>query len=171
MLEGEMYIEVKKRPEKPMSIDTYYGKVIVTGTKFNLNSYSDEEKIVTTLSEGGVKYVTQSGLETLIKPGEQISVNKATGEFEVNEVNTDLYAAWKDGRFIFTSSSLESIMRALSRWYKIDCSFDDDELKGLKFSIDVKKYEDLSTILKMIETTDKVKFEISDKDVTVLQNS
>jgi transmembrane sensor len=171
LLEGEMYIEVKKMPEKPMAIDTEYGKVVVTGTKFNLNSYEDEARVITTLVEGGVKYVDQSGAETMIKPGEQISVDKNTGEVEVKAVNTELYSAWKDGRFIFSSASLEKIMGTLCRWYAIECTFDTDELKNIEFSIDVKKYEDLSTILNMIETTDKVRFELDDNEVTIFQNN
>ncbi|WP_167610848.1 FecR family protein [Maribellus sediminis] len=170
-LQGEMYIEVQKMSGKRMSIDTHYGKVVVTGTQFNLQAYSNEEKVVTTLAEGSVIYVTKTGLERMIQPGQQISVDKTTNDIEVSDVDPGMYASWKDGRLVVDAESLDKIMRNLSRWYGINYQFESERLKDIKYSINVEKYENLSSILELIEATGKVKFTIEDNTVTVNINN
>jgi hypothetical protein len=168
-LEGEIFIKVAKLDNVAFEIDTKHGQVVVTGTEFNVKAYQDEESIVTTLVEGSVKWITPAGLERLLVPGEQLDLDKPSGQFSVNKVDVTTFTAWKDGQFVYDDASLESIMRSLSRWYGIDYEFKNSRLKNRRFTIDVRKYENLATILKMIEVTEKVHFEASNDKIVITE--
>ena len=54
-LTGEAYLEVAKDAEKPFHVHTDDVEIEVLGTKFNVNSYPDQDEVETTLIEGAVK--------------------------------------------------------------------------------------------------------------------
>ena len=58
-LTGEAYFEVKKNPLSPFKIQTNGLKINVLGTSFNVRSYKEEKKIITTLEEGKVEILTK----------------------------------------------------------------------------------------------------------------
>jgi len=120
-LTGEAYFEVAKDKHKPFNVKTANQTVQVLGTHFNVNSYTDEAVVKTTLLEGSVK-VYSATASVLISPGQQallsnnqLLVNK---DPDVNEV-----IAWKNGMFQFNEADIQTIMRQIARWYDIDVEF------------------------------------------------
>ena len=74
---GEVYFEVMKDKNKPFIVEAPNGlKIEVTGTKFNLNTYADEDTWKTTLIEGRVN-VHLDGRSMALIPGAQARVNRA----------------------------------------------------------------------------------------------
>ncbi|AYL95583.1 FecR family protein [Mucilaginibacter celer] len=121
-LTGEAYFEVSKDPSKPFYVKTAGQTVTVLGTHFNINSYTDEAATKTTLLEGSVKVTGNNGQSVKIKPGEQ-AVNYANDISIKQNVNTDEAIAWKNGKFMFRNTDLQTIMRQLSRWYDVDVEY------------------------------------------------
>lgn len=167
-LEGEGYFEVAKDSVHPFVVDMNNVQVKVLGTSFNANAYSDLNEIVTTLVEGKVE-VNDSlfGSKDLLLPNQQYSFNRLTGKVVKQEVDTRIYTAWKDGRFVFEDESLQDIMKRLSRWYNVEVIFLNDSVKDLKFSGDLTRYEKIDQILELIELTQKVKFTIKNRNLLV----
>ena len=54
-LTGEGYFEVFKNASMPFSVRVNDMTIEVLGTHFNVNAYSDENSVATTLLEGSVK--------------------------------------------------------------------------------------------------------------------
>jgi transmembrane sensor len=121
-LTGEAYFEVSKDPSKPFYVKTASQTVAVLGTHFNINSYADETATKTTLLEGSVKVTGNNGQSVKIKPGEQ-AVNIASAISIKENVDTDEAVAWKNGKFMFRNTDLQTIMRQLSRWYDVDVEY------------------------------------------------
>lgn len=167
-LSGEAYFEVSKDQQHPFVVKTQQQQVVVLGTHFNLNSYPDEPETVTTLLEGSVKVSAVSNQSSqVIKPGEK-AVN--TGQaIEVEKANLQQATAWKNGFFRFTDESLEGIMKQISRWYDVKVVYEGDrkDFAKLTFLGVISRDKKLSTVLKTIERTDKVRFTIKGKIVTV----
>ncbi|TDG37520.1 FecR family protein [Pedobacter changchengzhani] len=170
-LTGEAYFEVAKNGAMPFKVDVAgKGEVKVLGTHFNVNAYADEPTINTTLLEGSVQFSIPSsrrgGLGVRITPGEQVQLTKER-KLSVNKrVDVETVMAWKNDKFIFNSTDLETIMRQLERWYDVTVYYKNgipkDEFVGI-ISRNVK----ISEILKMLETTGSVKFEIKGKTIIV----
>ena len=56
-LEGEAYFKVK-RDERPFSVEMGGNRIEVLGTEFNARFYPDEDKQMTTLVSGKVKFIS-----------------------------------------------------------------------------------------------------------------
>ncbi|HVS95097.1 MAG TPA: FecR domain-containing protein [Puia sp.] len=114
---GEAYFEVAENRAKPFQVKIGdHAAVDVLGTHFNVNAYSDEPDIRTTLLEGSVK-LSQGTKGVLIRPGEQGLVSN--GGIVVRETDTGAAVAWKNGFFQFKDADLATVMRQLARWYDI----------------------------------------------------
>ena len=167
-LSGEAYFEVHHDPVHPFYVKTKSLDVKVLGTSFNINAYPEEEWVKTTLVEGSVK--TLCGNHNFImKPNTQVAYNRKTQKVEYFPVNIQQYTSWKDGYYDFEDMPLKVLMQIFSRWYNIKLEFAKPELKELKFSGRLKRYDDLHSLFKMLEYTRDIKFIIG-KDKIIIQS-
>ncbi len=167
-LEGEAYFDVSKDMNSPFIVKINDIHIKVLGTSFNVNAYSDANEVVTTLVEGKVEVadILREQKETLL-PKDQYSINIHNGNYKKTIVDTDIFTAWKRGRFVFDNEKLEDIMLRLSRWYNVEVFFQNEESRSIRFSGDLARYETFESILEMIEMTEKVKFKIKGKHVLI----
>lgn len=150
-LEGEAFFEVAKDPSHPFIVKSGNLEVRVLGTQFNLKSYSDDKLIVTTLVEGSLMVNSHK-----LSPGEQLNYSKNTGKIEVKKVSTDIYTAWRNGKFVFRNERLEDIMKNLARWYNFEYRFLDEQAKDLCFGASFDRYDTMNPILEMLFRTELV---------------
>ncbi len=162
-LSGEAYFEVAKDKAHPFIVKSASQQVEVLGTHFNVNTYN-EKAMSTTLLEGSVRVAVGAKVQ-LIRPGEQ-SVASVEG-IAVKEVEAEDVIAWKNGYFMFSSESLESIMGKLSRWYGVKVEFTDASLKQRTFFGSVSKYVNISQVLKKLNATGKTEFVLVGDKVVV----
>jgi ferric-dicitrate binding protein FerR (iron transport regulator) len=171
---GEAYFEVKHNSKKPFKVHLPNGSVVEDiGTAFNVNAYTDESDIKTTLIEGSVR-VMLSGVEAstrnsvVLKPGQQaVTVNSSTPLRVTNNVNIDEVTAWKNGMFSFNGADIKTVMRELSRWYDVDVEYK-DEIKET-FFVKMDRNTNVSNVFKILQTTGGVHFNIEGKKITVLK--
>lgn len=165
-LTGEAYFEVAHDVAKPFIVETTHSQVEVLGTSFNLRSYADEKEVAATLVEGRVCFVADEQEKINLLPGEQ-AVLDGDGRVSKKEVNTYLYTAWKDGDFVFHKQSLEEVMRIVARWYDVEVHFIDHAQREAVFTGNVKRYDDFSKIVKMLEMTGDTQFEINGRNIFI----
>jgi len=162
---GEVYFEVAHNAAKPFSVVSAGQVVEVLGTHFNINAYTDERNIITTLIEGSVRIRGANQIKT-IKPGQQ-AVMSSKG-ISLAQADTEESIAWKNGYFRFNDEHIESIMRKLSRWYDIEVSFQ-GPASHEGFNGKISRYKNISQALKMLEQTGAVHFEIEGRRVNVIR--
>ena len=156
------------RHRKRFEVQTESAEIRVYGTEFNILAYKDEREITTTLVKGSVGIKVKGTKERVrLEPGEQACLvgNKITKR----EVDTEIYTAWMKGRLVFKSVRLEDMLRRLARWYNVDVVFSEESLKDVTFTGEVKKYEDFTEILEVIESTRTAHFQVKDRIVIVLK--
>lgn len=160
---GEAYFEVAHNASKPFRVSVNDMTVEVLGTHFNINSYSDEDALKTTLLEGTVK-VTKGDNVVKLVPGEQSVLNGSA--LSVNkEVNTDEVVAWKQGLFHFEDADLSAILRQFARWYDVQVVYE-GAVPQKKFFVIVKRNSSLASVLKALQANN-VKFRIEGKKLIV----
>lgn len=166
-LEGEAYFEVRKNENKPFIVRTFAGvDVEVLGTRFNVEAYKDSEKIKTTLVAGKVD-VSKGEKSHILTPNQQLVFNMQSNTMVKKEVDAYMFVAWKDGKFLFENEKLETIMMKLSRWYNVEVFYMNQDVKDFHFTGDMERYEDISTILKLIEESTDIKFRIKEKTIII----
>ncbi|MCZ4222525.1 FecR family protein [Pedobacter rhodius] len=163
-LNGEAYFEVTHNKLSPFLVETNRQTVEVLGTHFNVNTYTDEQAVRTTLLEGSVK-VNAGSSHLLIKPGEQsvLTGNKLTAM----PVDVEDIVAWKNGLFQFSDENLESVMRKISRWYDVDIEYADEHIKQIPLTGIITHFTNISKVLRMLELTKQVHFKIEGRKIIV----
>lgn len=165
-LEGEAYFEVAKDPQHPFHVNARNGvNIEVLGTSFNVRSYTDENAIETVLEEGSVR-MSQGKDAVILSPGNK-AVYLPNEPIQLTTVNTELYTAWRHGQYIFMEESVENILKQLSRWYDIEVFYSNEAAKSVVFSGDVRKYDDINTLLEAMEIAGGIHFRINGKTLIV----
>jgi ferric-dicitrate binding protein FerR (iron transport regulator) len=166
------------------SVNINGARVEVLGTHFNVNSYDNEEGRKVTLVEGKVKVRSevsairyqQSGSggqqsavsnQQELKPGEE-AVISGDGKIKVNKVDAGEAVTWTKGRFYFRDATIKNIMQQLERWYDIEVVYE-DAINYHFNAPDVPRAMPLSKVLKVLEMTKNVRFEVEGKRVRVMK--
>ena len=158
ILEGEAFFEVAK-DKKPFIVKTSFGDVRVLGTAFGINAYVDQPEGYTTLVRGKVSVTAGAGEPLVIQPGEQV-VSSKDGKTRKQEVNVDEFVGWKDGIYVFRDKKLVDIMNILERWYNISVLFEDESLKSLLFTGNLKRYDDINVFFDALSRTGDLKYRV-----------
>ena len=164
-LSGEAYFDVSKNKSKPFRVITKDQIVEVLGTQFNINSYSDEGPIKTTLIEGSVKIIYKDKV-VLLSPGQQFQPKELVSA--VLEADTEEVVAWKEGYFVFKNEDIKSIMRKLSRWYNVEVSYSGD-IPEVGFGGNISRSKDISEVLDVLQLTNAIHFKVEGRRITVMR--
>jgi transmembrane sensor len=175
---GEAYFEIAKDADKPFFVKARDMRVEVLGTHFNLNAYTDEPVIRTTLLEGSVR-VRKGEAASVLAPGQQalvygyVAAGGSSGVAEkdarviqlINNADLDEAVAWKNGLFQLTSADIGTIMRQLVRWYDVEVDFEGGIPSG-HITGEVPRSTSLAKVLKVFETSG-VHFRIEGRKIIV----
>ena len=166
---GEVYFEVARDGDKvfKVSIPSAWGdsptEVEVLGTHFNIKAYENEKAVSATLLEGLVR-LSKGSQNTLLRPGQQAEAGQ--GAIQVLEgVDTEGAVAWKNGLFQFNDTDLQNVMKQLERWYDVEISY--DHIPELHFNGTISRNVPLSQVLRMLEITGNIQFEIIDRQIKI----
>lgn len=118
-LSGEAFFDVESDPAKPFHVITGDLKIRVTGTRFNVTSYSNDPTTQTVLLSGKIDAAKNKRFSRSIElePGERIVYNKQEDNMKKGWVDVELYASWKDGYLIFDNEPVDEIFKKLERYY------------------------------------------------------
>lgn len=160
---GEAYFEIAKDAKRKFVVANGNIETEVLGTSFNVNTYADEPAAKITLVEGKVK-VSSNNKSIIIQPGEQVEAH--ANEIKRNDnVDIEEVVAWKNGRFLFNSADIETIMRQVARWYDVDVVYEKKTTETISGAL--PRSENVSQLLKILEATGKVDFKINGKQIIV----
>ena len=163
-LKGEAYFEVSKHDDKKFSVRSGNQTVEVLGTHFNINAYSDEPSITTTLIEGAVRVIELNTKKSqILKPGEQSKVSR---DIRIQRTDTQAEVAWKDGYFYFENASIETVMRQLGRWYGITARYE-TALPEHHFEGAIATNLTLLEVLEILQKSN-IHFRLEGKEVVVM---
>ena len=166
---GEGYFEVAKDRERPFHVVVDDMRIRVYGTEFNVNTFK-ETGVQTVLLEGSVGISVKGKQEEYrLKPSQMAEFNRKDLSVEVKDVNPESFVAWKAGFFAFDEESLEEIMNTLARWYDVEVFYVNNDLKNLHFTGHLKRYDQITTILKAIESAVNVKFSVKERTISVMK--
>lgn len=150
---GEAYFEVAHNASKPFKVafktpTGAAGEIEVLGTHFDVNDYSDENEVKTTLLKGSVKIKSENQVQ-MLTPGQQAILTSNTISLKKN-VDVSQVVAWKEGFFVFNNTDLPTIMRQVARWYNVDVNFE-GKMNAEGYSGKISRDVPLSKFLKVLE--------------------
>ena len=155
-LEGEAFFNVTKTSSNSFIVNSKSVSVKVTGTAFNMSSYSDDNVTEVVLTEGsvGVKYnSTLNNQENyrMITPSQMASISQTSGELEITNVDIEKHIAWKNGSLFFENDPFESIKKILERHYNVKIVNHFTELNKFRYNGNFQN-DSIEKVLNTIKT-------------------
>jgi len=83
----------------------------------------------------------------------------------LDNVDTDIEMAWKNGYFSFDQTDLATIMRQIARWYEVEIVYE-GEIPNRRFTGEISRTSNASEVLKILEES-KVHVRIEGKKIIV----
>lgn len=162
-LEGEAYFDVHADRKHPFYVNTPDGmRIYAYGTKFNVNTYNDENFIEAVLEKGKINVIPPGKNTTIVlNPGEGIFFDKSTNKLKKSVADIYEKTAWKDGKLIFRNSSLEDVLKKLSKAYNVDITFDNKSGKEYRYRATFTT-EDITQILDYLSKSANLKWKMKD---------
>ena len=102
-----------------------------------------------------------------MRPGTQVAYDKSTRETGYFPVDTRLYTSWKDGYYDFEDMELEELAQIFTRWYNVQIDFAEPELKNLRFSGRLKRYDSAEELFEMLDYVHRVTFSIENGRIVI----
>lgn len=165
-VQGEVYFAVAKDATRPFQVRVNDGPVIdVLGTEFNVNAYTDEPSINTTLVQGKVNVHLGSASAVVLQPGQQARVTDGHLNM-LPGVDVDQITAWKNGVFNFEGVDVPGVMRQLSRWYDIEVVYA-GTIPQRRFGGEIQRGLQLKQVLVVLEKVG-IKYKIAGRQLIVL---
>lgn len=161
---GEAYFQVKSSPSAPFVVKAPHTTVTVLGTSFNVDAYSSDGMVETTLISGSVK-VSAAGKTKKLQPGNLAATNAV--DMTIREANLDAVTGWKNGFFYYDQAPLISVMKDIENWYDVNVKFESEFLKMPHFSGKIDRSISLDKILSMISETKVATFKIEGRTIIV----
>ena len=162
-LEGEGYFKVESNPDWPMYVRTSRGVTVkVTGTEFNLSTYSDDAALKLTLVRGKVSLLDEkSETEVVVREKEEVVVGARTQLEKPTRKTADmkLNTSWKDGYLVFDNTPIREVIKKMERWYGIDITVADSKVMNNNFTASFRS-ESLQQVLTLLDITCGIKSKI-----------
>ncbi len=163
-VEGEVYLEVAKNPEKPFIVHTVDYDIRVLGTKFNVNTY--EPKLVkTALVEGSVSLVAKNGAEKKLNPGSEATLTSGQ-TFLIQPFDKDDVLAWRKGIYYFHHVPLVELIPVIERWFGMQMEIERKDLGNLRISGLLEKNQ-ISTFLKDLKSSSGINSRIEENVIYI----
>jgi ferric-dicitrate binding protein FerR (iron transport regulator) len=165
---GEIFFDIAHDATKPFIVTKGDQEIKVLGTQFNVNAYDDESGMKVTLLKGSVQIAAPSG-GVILRPGQMASVYTDAPIRVQDHADTEQAIAWKKGIFDFNGADIKTVMRELARWYGLEVTYQDEITD--RFHIETSREINLSNMLRILQTTGSVLFQIDGKKVTVMHQN
>lgn len=169
-ISGEAYFKISPNIDSPFIVETDMGNIKVYGTEFSIRRYNDEQIITTTLISGSVGYQKSDNSNSayiIISPGEQISYSPDS-DISIKKVNISNEVAWRYNLFNYEKSPLSRILNDFSRWYDVEFTYENDEIKSQLFTCSLDRYDKIEKLLRFFEEVYNIKFIINGRSITVI---
>lgn len=117
-LNGEAYFDVAHNDKIPFIVNADGVDIEVHGTKFDVESFADDDYVKVSLREGTVSMYTELE-ERFLKPGEVGTYDKNNGEMIISQADIAFAISWAQEKLEFNNQPLENICKFLSKWYRV----------------------------------------------------
>lgn len=94
-------------------------RIRVTGTRFNVTSYSNDVITQAVLVEGKIEAAKNRlfGRSVELSPGERIVYDRKENKIQKDKVDVELYSSWVNGYLLIENEPVVEIFKKLERYY------------------------------------------------------
>lgn len=163
-LKGKALFDVEKAKELPFRVETDDFTIQVLGTTFCVEIYDEDDMANINLLQGKIRIDDKQGGQTLLRPGQGLLIDRATGNKEIRKMDSRQAMAWTNGVMQFHQADLNQIGRVIQREYGYTV-----ETRGgqqIRFTGQIEHLP-LSDMLDMLGATLNIQYQLKDNHVYI----
>jgi ferric-dicitrate binding protein FerR (iron transport regulator) len=169
-LDGEAFFEVSEDKKRPFIVQANGLNTRVYGTKFNVNSYKNDDIEEVVLLEGsvGIKLIGKQpsiAEELLLKPNEMASLDR-TGKIHMQSIDVESHVAWIDGVLMFENERLEDVFKKLERHFDVSIKNNYTVINDNRYT-GIFDEENIEEILKIFSKIKPFIYTINKKEIII----
>lgn len=150
-LNGEAYFEVSANKHKPFIVHTHICDVEVTGTKFNVEAYKNEDSFSAALMEGKISVKDNMNPSNTVRLSPAHKVNFSQGKMLVSDISDyDVYL-WKKGLICFKDLSFVELMKRVEKYYGVKTFIENPSLFEHSFSGKFRISDGIDNLLRVLQ--------------------
>ena len=164
-LKGEAFFEVNSDAARPFIVEANNALIKVIGTKFNVNSSSNEVRVY--VSEGVVLVQNLNNPEVAdtLRIGESAVYKNKEGKIDKNDAGNANEIAWKTKRIHLSNTPLPVVAQILESTYHVNIRLS-ESVKNCNITASFDN-EELASVLKVLQSTLDLKVR-QEKDELIL---
>lgn len=166
-LTGEAYFFVAKDKSRPFIVHTPNGDVKQYGTEFNINTKDEIGATRVVLVNGSISITPNGGTESMMRPNDMAIIMPQSSEVMISQVDITPYIAWNTGTFVFDDCTLEQLMRVLSHWYNKHIEFYEEDIRQMRFTGEIDKYESIIPTMEAIHKVTGLRIEVRKQGILI----
>lgn len=165
-LRGEGYFEITRQSGRPFTVETQSYDIRVTGTKFNVSAYPEDDFASVALTEGSVELLSEE-MKIPMSAGETVTLYKDSGKFYRSHEPNGNSNSWIENRVAFDNITLDLLATKLSRQYNRRIFIESETLLNRKFHISLRNNESIEEVLAALKDIIPITYEFADKDIYI----
>lgn len=157
---GEGFFDVTHNKERPFNVKTDAFNMKVYGTKFDIQSYKQDNASSVILVEGKVSMKSNDDIskEVFLSPNQRATVVDGSSRIDIDEIeNTEEYISWTEGYLSFSDEDITHLLKRVSRYYNVDIDVTSIK-KGDKIFGKLDLKDDIEKVLDGISFISNTKF-------------
>ncbi|WP_200978898.1 FecR family protein [Echinicola sp. 20G] len=165
-LKGQAFFDVERDTLHPFIVKSGEIQTKVLGTSFDVKAYDELEVFHVAVVTGKVNVRTDDGIETNITPTEASFYHKSSKSLSKQHYDYETLVGWKDKILKFNRATYHEVFRELSYWYDVQVILPEGMILKGDFTGRFEN-QSLENVLKGMEYTTKMHFEIKGREVVV----
>jgi transmembrane sensor len=134
LLQGRAVFDVV-HDGRPFVVHVGADRVIVLGTRFQVDRRQDNDNVVVTLMRGSVSVdLASSDAQVQLQPGQQMSWQEGTGHWNRRDVDTAVATSWTRGFLVFNATPLAQAVTEINSYSTRKLRLADPSLGSLQLS-------------------------------------
>lgn len=166
---GEAFFEVAKDAEKQFVVQTEGLRVVVHGTKFNVEAPDSAEESRISLMEGAVSLETSSH-RIFMQPGDVVVYNRKDNRLVRMAGDTDFDRMWMKDELIMLNGSLGEVCRHLSKWYGVKINLEEGLEKKYEYTFTLHA-EKLDEVLRLMSRITPISYHFDEANVLTISSA
>jgi transmembrane sensor len=170
ILNGEAFFEVAKNKILPFHVIANDINIRVTGTKFNVSAYSDQDLIETTIKEGTVQIAPQNKntfKQFQLTANQEAIYSKTTSKVLLKPADVDIITSWKNNVLIIENEHYSEVFKKLENWYGVKITIEGKLDYEPNYTLTIKT-ESLTEIMQLIHFITPFKYKIEGDQVRIV---
>ena len=167
-LEGEAYLEVEHDSQKPFKVHTANALIEVLGTRFNIRSWKESNRVEVAVVDGKVALGISDKVkkQIILERGFAGSLSSDGELTNPKRVDIDSYLSWMNGEISFDDVPFTEILFQVERWYNVQFSLQDSTFINDRLTVSINK-NSLNNVLDVLTALTSTQYEKEGNIITL----